>query len=240
MINNWHRLRKSDSARTPAVLGMRSSRFSSPKQPSPNLRVGLDVVTCLLITDFSIDFEIDGHERRRSLLDNLSRQLGPILSSLLQENLHLPVNVNPDLLDWICDRATTLALQRVASGSEITSCQPHANMVSNRHPEEIYPAGPHSLAPFGTNMPQSQGGLMFHNQHPSNQGYPVSFRPGGGIAPHSYYSNMVPTDQDIPGGCSFLLPEQNDAGVPGAICDIDFNQVHNQVGLDFSQWENPL
>lgn len=181
--------------------------------------------------------EIYGHERRKSLPDHLSRQLPPILSSLLRERLHLLVDVNPDLLDRTCDEVTTLALQRMALESEITSGQPHANTVSNRYLEDIYLADSHNLVPLGTDMAQSQGemnGLIFYNQHPSNQGYPDSFQPGGSMAPHSYDGNMGPTGQDIPGGYLFLFPEQNDAGVPGAIDDIDFTQVHDQVNPNFS------
>jgi hypothetical protein len=94
-------------------------------------------------------------------------------------------------------------------------------------------------------MVQPQGemnDLMFHNQHgPPNQGYPVSFQPGGSmVPPSSYYSNMVPTGQNVPGGYQFPFPEQNDAEVPGATFGIGFTQMHDQVNQNFSDWGHSL
>jgi hypothetical protein len=85
-------------------------------------------------------------------------------------------------------------------------------------------------------------GLVFYNQNrPLSQGYPVSIPGGGNMEPHSsYYSNMVPTGQNIPSGYQFPPSDQNVAGVPRATSEIGFTQMHEQVNQNFSDWGNPL
>ena len=200
---------------------------------------------CLLLTDIWIDFETLEHELRRSLPDHFRQEVGPIISSLLQANFHLPLNVDPDLLDQICDTATALALQRLTSGSETAPSYPHSSMVPRLHLEEAYPANPPSMGQLGTNLVQPQGemyGLVLHDQYrPPSQGYPVPFPPGGSVAPNAYLGNMSSTGQNISGGYQFPLPPNFDAGILGASLDMALAQSDGGVDpIIYPQSNSPL
>ena len=118
-------------------------------------------------------------------------------------------------------------------------------MVPSLHLEEPNPANPPSLGQFGTNLVQPQGemyGLVLHNQYrPPSQGYPVSFEPGGSVAPNAYFDNMSSIGQNISGGYQFPLPPNYDAGIPGASFDIALAQLDGGVDpIIYPQSTSPL
>ena len=163
---------------------------------------------------------------RRRVSEHFGREIRPILSSLLQQN-YPPLPVIPEVLDQICDTATTQALQRVASGSgtEITPRQSYPSAIPNRHLEEAHPANPQVQGHFGAYNHQPRLGTVGDQgilpQHgPPSNSYPSFAQPGGSMGPNPYYGNLSSMGSNIPVIYQHSLPVQPDVrGVPGAAFD---------------------